>query len=192
MEDNDIIPASARDALIVELLSDVGHLHDEIKSIPKSLKLSMTDTLNIVASAVEEAERTALSLQKDTKDIIQATTAKAGFDIGVELTGAIHKSLEKVFEPALSRATEKIASLENKVTSVSGSIRDTQATRFNYIILSAFVIVAVMMIGSLSWLAIKTQDVNETNKWFYDEYKAQRKVIDRLPDAIKQQFKVQH
>ncbi len=87
------MPATARDALITELLSDVGRLHDDIKSIPKVLELSMRDSLNIVADAVEDAEDTALSLQKSTKDFIQAATAQAGMDVGIQLTEAIHQSL---------------------------------------------------------------------------------------------------
>jgi hypothetical protein len=44
------------------------------------------------------------------------------------------------------------------------------------------------MIGSLAWLSIKAQDVNETNKWSYNEYKAQRKTIDSLSKSIKQKY----
>lgn len=188
MSEYENITSTARDALIVELLSDVGRLHDDIKSIPNILKLSMRDSLDIVADAVEDAEDTALLLQKNTKEIIQATASKAGLDVGIELSSAIHQSLERVFEPALNRATVKIENLEKRIAALSGNIRDTQATRFNYIILAGFVTVAVAMVGAMAWIAVKTQDVDETNKWFYTEYKAQRAVIDTLPPDIKKRF----
>lgn len=180
---------SARAALITELLSDVGRLHDEIKALPKEFSHSMRDSLQIVADAVEEAERTAKTLQQTTDDVMRATSAKACVEIGMELTSAISQSMEKVFEPALNRAAFKVEELEKRVAAISGQARDAHATRFNYFMLAGFVLSAAMMIGAMAWIAVKAQDVNETNKWFYDEYKAQNKVIDSLPAEIKQRFK---
>ncbi|MGP5367280.1 hypothetical protein ACTXN4_07375 [Pseudomonas helleri] len=188
MVDDNPTPATARDALVIELLSDVGRLHDDIKAIPKLLELSMRDSLDIVADAVEDAEDTAFLLQKNTKEIIQATASKAGMDVGIELSSAIHQSLERVFEPALNRAAVKIESLEKRITNLSGNVRDTQATRMNYIILSGFVMVTVAMICAMGWIAVKSQDVDDTNKWFYNEYKAQRTIIDTLPAELKKKF----
>jgi hypothetical protein len=188
LSEHEVIPATARDALIIELLSDVGRLHDDIKSIPKMLELSMRDSLDIVADAVEDAEDTALLLQKSTKEIIQATAAKAGTDVGIEISTAIHQSLERVFEPALNRAAVKIDNLEKRITDLSGNVHDTQATRFNYIVLVGFVVSTLAMVGAMGWIAVKSQDVNETNKWFYNEYKAQRAVIDTLSPDLKKRF----
>lgn len=188
MSEHETIPSTARDALIIELLSDVGRLHDDIKSIPKSLELSMRDSLNIVADAVEDAEDTALMLQKSTKDIIQATATKAGVDVSIEMSVAIQQSLERVFEPALNRAAAKIESFEQRINNLSGSIRDAQATRFNYMVLGGFIAVTVAMVCTMGWVAITAQDVNETNKWFYNEYKSQQAVIEKLPTELKKRF----
>ncbi|MDG6381266.1 hypothetical protein QCD83_20620 [Pseudomonas savastanoi pv. phaseolicola] len=188
MSEHETIPSTARDALIIELLSDVGRLHDDVKSIPRLLELSMRDSLDIVADAVEDAEDTALLLQETTKEVIQATAAKAGVDVALEMSTAIHQSLERVFEPALQRASIKIDDLEKRVSALSGNFRDTQATRFNYIILGGFVAVSIAVVCAMGWVAIKAQDVNETNQWFYHEYKKQQAVINTLPPAIKKQF----
>jgi hypothetical protein len=96
--------------------------------------------------------------------------------------------LERVFEPALNRAAVKIDNLEKRITDLSGNIRDTQATRFNYIVLAGFVVSTLAMVGAMGWIAVKSQDVNETNKWFYNEYKAQRAVIDTLSPDLKKRF----
>jgi hypothetical protein len=189
MSQSERIPATARDALITELLSDVGRLHDDIKGIPKLLELSMRDSLDIVADAVEDAEDTALLLQQETKDLIQATTTKAGLDVGLKLSEAIHESLDRVFEPALNRAAVKIDQLETRLTALSGNIRDTQATRFNYLMLAGFVVLAAIMLSGMTWLAFKSQDVNETNKWFYEEYKAQNNLLEKIPTSIKEKYK---
>ncbi|WP_116799588.1 hypothetical protein [Pseudomonas syringae] len=188
MSEHETIPSTARDALIIELLSDVGRLHDDVKRIPQLLELSMRDSLDIVADAVEDAEDTALLLQETTKAVIQATAAKAGVDVALEMSTAIHQSLERVFEPALQRAAIKIDDLEKRVSALSGNFRDTQASRFNYIVLSGFVAVSIAVVCAMGWVAIKAQDVNETNRWFYHEYKKQQAVIDTLPSAIKKQF----
>jgi hypothetical protein len=190
MNDQVTMPATARDALITELLSDVGRLHDDVKRIPKLLELSMRDSLDIVADAVEDAEDTALSLQKSTKDFIQAATTQAGIDVGLRLSEAIHESLSRAFEPALNKATVKIDLLESRIEKVSGNLRDSHATRFNYIILAGFVVVTTVMVGAMAWLAFEAQDVNETNKWFYQEYKEQHKVLDSLPQSIKDKYKI--
>lgn len=190
MNDRESFPASARDALIAELLSDVGRLHDDIKGIPKLLQLSLKESLEIVANAVEDAEETAVLLQQTTKEAIHAATSKAALEVGVELTGAIHQSLERAFEPALQRASSKVEALEQRIVSMSGNVRDAQATRLNYLLLAGFVTLAVVMVSAMGWLAYKAQDVNETNKWFYEEYKAQHKIIESLPDDIKKKFNV--
>lgn len=189
MNQTEKTPSTVRDALIAELLADVGRLHDDIKGIPKLLELSIRDSLDIVADAVEDAEDTALLLQKETKDLIHATTSKAGLDVGLKLSEAIHESLDRVFEPALNRATIKVDQLETRLTALSGNVRDTQATRFNYMMLGGLLLLAAIMLGGMTWLAIKSQDVNETNKWFYQEYKSQNTLLDRIPEGIKDKYK---
>lgn len=182
------VASNARDALIAELLGDVGRLQDEVRAIPNLLSLSMSDSIRIVADAVEDAERTAHSLQTSTKDLIQATSAKAGIDLGIELADAIHRSLQKVFEPALASAAGKIESLEAKVTAMSGQVRDAHATRWNYILLAGFVTLALAMIVSMGFVAVKAQSAQETNKWFWQEYQTQQSVISTLPPEIKKRF----
>jgi hypothetical protein len=181
-------PTTARDALMIELLGDVGRLHDDIKAIPKILELSMSDSIRIVADAVEDAEKTALTLQESTKDVIRATTTKASFDVNADLSIAILQALRQTLDPALNRATMKIQEIEERVLKVSGSVRDPHATRFNYVLLAGFIITASIMIGGMTWMAFASQDANETNKWFYNEYKAQRGIIDGLPPDMKKRF----
>lgn len=189
MNQSEKAPSTVRDALIAELLSDVGRLHDDIKGIPRLLEFSIRDSLDIVADAVEDAEDTALLLQKETKDLIHATTSKVGLDVGLKLSEAIHESLDRVFEPALNRATIKVDQLETRLTALSGNIRDTQATRFNYMMLGGLVLLAAIMLSGMTWLAIKSQDVNETNKWFYQEFKAQNNLLEKIPAGIKDKYK---
>lgn len=49
-------PRTARDALTIELLGDVGRLHDQIKALPEGLKTSLAPTLGAIALATKEAQ----------------------------------------------------------------------------------------------------------------------------------------
>ncbi|RMP93522.1 hypothetical protein ALQ14_200036 [Pseudomonas savastanoi pv. glycinea] len=55
--------------------------------------------------------------------------------------------------------------------------------------LAGLVMLAAIMLGGMTWLAIESQDVNETNKWFYEEYKAQNNLLSNIPAAIKERYK---
>jgi hypothetical protein len=188
MHDQTEIPRTAREALLIELLSDVGRVHDAIKDIPGVFKLSMSDSLEIIAQAVGDAETTAKHLQEVTNESIKATATRVAFEAGSELSGAIQQSLERTFEPALNRASAKIDALQKRVETLSGNIRDVHATRINYILLIGFVITLLSAMGAVSWLAMVSQDHSDTNKWFYAEYKAQRGIIESLPPDIKRKF----
>lgn len=181
-------PQTARDALITELLSDVGRIHDDIKAIPKMLELSLSDSLEIIAKTVGDAEATAQQLQEASAQAIQATATQLAFEAGTELTGAIQKSLERTFEPALARASAKIDALEERVKSLSGNLRDTDATRTNFVLLVGFVSSVIVMLGGLAWIGVLAHSNNDTNKWFYDEYKSQRAIIETLPPEISRKF----
>ncbi|EQB98982.1 hypothetical protein [Photorhabdus temperata] len=58
------IPRTARDALIIELLGDVGTIHDQIKNLPTEIEQAISGSIKLVADAVEDAENTALKLAK--------------------------------------------------------------------------------------------------------------------------------
>lgn len=189
MQEEVMPPRTARDALVVELLSDLGRVHDDIKSIPSALKVSMADSLEIVAKAVEEAEQTAGKLSETTQEHIQQAGKTAAFNAGAELTSAIQASLQRTIEPSLQRAATQFNDLEGRIKALSGNVRDAHATRMNYIILISFALAMIVTIGFTSWIAVLSQQTNEANRWFYDEYIAQRAVIDSLPPDIKKKFK---
>lgn len=182
------VPRTARDALLIELLSDVGRVDDAIKGLPETFKLSVTESLEIIAQAVGDAESTAQKLQDATNESIKATAARVAFEAGSELSEAIKQSLERTFEPALNRASTKIDALQKRVETLSGNMRDVHATRINYIFLIGLVVTLLSSLGAISWLAIVSQENSETNKWFYSEYKAQQGIIEKLPPDIRRKF----
>ncbi|KPW85225.1 hypothetical protein ALO75_200136 [Pseudomonas syringae pv. coryli] len=48
---------------------------------------------------------------------------------------------------------------------------------------------AAIMVGGMTWIAIESQDVSETNKWFYQEYKAQRALLEKIPTGIQEKYR---
>lgn len=51
-------PRTTRDALTIDLLGDVGRLHDQIKALPEGLKTSLAPALGAIALASKEAQAT--------------------------------------------------------------------------------------------------------------------------------------
>lgn len=51
-------PRTTRDALTIDLLGDVGRLHDEIKALPEGLKTSLGPSLGALVMASKEAQAT--------------------------------------------------------------------------------------------------------------------------------------
>ena len=50
--------STAQEALIAELLGDVGKLHDQIKALPDALKASVAPTIGALVLASREAKAT--------------------------------------------------------------------------------------------------------------------------------------
>ena len=63
-------PRTTRDALTIELLGDVGRLHDEIKALPERLKSTLSPALGAIAlaSVARELAASAKALDKAMKE----------------------------------------------------------------------------------------------------------------------------
>ncbi|WP_122423056.1 hypothetical protein [Pseudomonas viridiflava] len=183
--DNTPPPRSARDAILVELIGDVGRLHDQVEAIPSLLKLSMADSLEIIARAVEEAETTARTLSENAQASINEQAKLVQFQAGVDLANAIRETLDKTFEPSIQKAQVSLATFEDGLARLKGGMRDKHSTRLNYLLGGGFAIAVILMIAVVGKLAITAQDHNDTNKWFYEEYKAQKAFIETLPPELR-------
>lgn len=60
-------PRTTRDALTIDLLGDVGRLHDQIKALPEGLKTSLAPALGAIALASKEAQATISQLAAEEK-----------------------------------------------------------------------------------------------------------------------------
>lgn len=140
-------PRTTRDALIAELLGDLGAVHDEIKALPKNLGESLRGSLELIASSVEDAEKTAEKLSKETESNIQSAFKIHQENLAAETRVAFKEVLENVVGNEIKK-TDKIAknlqeTLERFPSLIGGHYR-----RLCYFLVAALVIVTVVAGGS--------------------------------------------
>ena len=56
-------PRTTRDALTIELLGDVGKLHDDIKALPGNFEKEVSPTLGAILKATEKAHGAIVQLK---------------------------------------------------------------------------------------------------------------------------------
>lgn len=62
MHDTNRVPQTAREAFLIELIGDLGIIGDQIKQLPENINQAVSGSLDAIANAVEEAEKTASEL----------------------------------------------------------------------------------------------------------------------------------
>jgi len=82
---------NAKDALIYDLLGDVGKLHDQIKALPEALKESIAPTLGAVTLATKEAHATIVQLGKAEKAAFGNFTAQEKVALRDSLKAALRE-----------------------------------------------------------------------------------------------------
>lgn len=59
MDEKEPNPRSARDALMIELIGDLGRVNDQITTLPSDIKNAVEGSLRLIADAVEQTEKSA-------------------------------------------------------------------------------------------------------------------------------------
>lgn len=137
MTDSDKIPRTARDALIIELLGDLGVVHDLIKNLPVEIDGAVSGSIKVLADAVENAEKTA-SLLSNSIDAHKKTAIH-------DINDAVKKALNKYASETFSNIEEKVESIENKINHFE--LADPKSRRLN-IILSCTLAVSLLLSGT--------------------------------------------
>lgn len=164
MSDDDRTPRTARDALIIELLGDLGTVHDLIKNLPKDIDEAVSGSIKLVADAVEDAEKTALLLAKGI-DAQKNTVIR-------DIDQAVKNSLEKHTGKIFSGVEQQVNSLQHKISSFD--LADPKGRRLSFTLVAALIIVTLFSAAALYgiyagtnsklddlYLIIKSQDAKE-------------------------------
>lgn len=127
-------PRTTRDALMIELLGDLGVVHDLIKELPDNINTAVSGSLEHIADAVEEAEKTASVLSEEINLQKEAVI--------LQLNEAVKLTLE-------SQAKETLAGLKNSVQEIELKIKrfelaDPKSRRLNAVLASALVITLLL------------------------------------------------
>jgi len=181
-------PRTARDALIIELLGDIGAVHDEIKLLPKNLRDSLRESLEIIANSVETAEKTSEELKTHTIEVLKATSDLQTEKLDKETRIVIEECFSRVIGDEI-RKTEKIASNLQETLEKFPNYFGDQSRRlcFLFAAIAGFSLVTLMFGVSILYLQSKSWEQRTIG--IFDAYQEQQKIIMTLPPEMRDKFR---
>ncbi|NJC99491.1 hypothetical protein [Candidatus Erwinia dacicola] len=137
MQDEIRAPKTARDALLIELIGDLGVLHDNIKSLPEAINQATAGSIETIANAVEEAEKTASKLSESIEQKKEAVLA--------DLKTSVKQTLDEHAVSVFSELEDKVNGLQKRIATFE--LSDPKSRRLN-IILSCTLAVSLLLSGT--------------------------------------------
>mgnify|MGYP001066847829 CR=1 FL=1 len=181
---NEQTPRTARDALLIELLGDLGVVHDEIKSLPNNLKDSLRESLTMIANAVEEAENTAKKITAETRMTLEADKNAVTEAMSADIAQQIKVTLQNELGNELNKCAETVANIRDTLSRFPDSFR----AKFP---VWPFAIMGVLIAGMAFGMFRMYQQNDELHRnvgRVYVIYEQQQKVIATLPPEIRKKF----
>lgn len=124
MSEEKRLPQTAREAFLIELIGDLGVIGDQIKSLPGEINQAVSGSLEIIASSVEEAEKTASELSQAIER--QKTVALA------EFRESVKSSLDEHAHKTFSELEKSVNKLQKRVDGFE--LADPKSRRLNVIL----------------------------------------------------------
>lgn len=137
MQDEIRAPKTARDALLIEMIGDLGVLHDNIKSLPEAINQATAGSIETIANAVEEAEKTASKLSESIEQKKEAVLA--------DLKTSVKQTLDEHAVSVFSELEDKVNGLQKRIATFE--LSDPKSRRLN-IILSCTLAVSLLLSGT--------------------------------------------
>ncbi|PII85128.1 hypothetical protein BL250_12505 [Erwinia sp. OLTSP20] len=181
-------PRTARDALIIELLGDIGAVHDEIKQLPKNLKGSLRESLELIADAVEQAEKTAQELQRETQSNLKAVSELEIEKLNKETRSVIEESFSKAINDEMHK-TEKIALNLQDTLQKFPSYFGNQYKKLCYLMAAILVLVIFVCGFGMTALYLQSKSWEQRSVGIFNAYQEQQKIIMTLPDNERNKFR---
>lgn len=188
MQDNTGSSRTARDALIIELLGDLGKVHDEVKNLPSNVESALIDTIKIIADSAEKLESSAETTKNETQAALAVLSQKELETTKTKITEVVNESIDKAIKSSLAKANSDIVQLENKIQALSSGLKRKDVTIMNFILAA---LVTVTLVGAVigfmftrGEIAKSRDDVN-----FYVKYiQKYTYAVDKLPEKYKKQI----
>lgn len=137
MHDESRVPKTARDALLIELIGDIGVLHDRIKMLPAAINEATEGSIEVVAKSVEEAEKTALKLAESIEQKKEVVLS--------ELKVSVKQTLDDHAKEVFFELEKNVNGLQNKISNFE--LADPKSRRLN-LILSCILAVTLVLSGA--------------------------------------------
>lgn len=165
MDEKEPNPRSARDALMIELIGDLGRVNDQITALPADIKYAIEGSLKLIADAVEQTE-------KSVEEVLEKYRAEINASAKTEA-----QNFKKL-----------IAQTKNEMTiTLAEDARDKNHTLS--VIMAVLVIFSTLFCGCmLGFLYYTQQKYDERIERYADAYQMQQTVLKRLPEKIQKQF----
>lgn len=159
---------------------------EAVESIPAVIEAS----LEVVAAAVEEAEKTADALVAQTKANLFAISKLEMEASHQRIRDSISDIVESTLADSLGRVQGDLANLQRDVKDASGQFSGRSATKVNFILSGALLmLIGLFSAGSFSLYKTGMENRNDAQAW-KAIYEDQQKVINSLPPAVKKQFNI--
>jgi len=137
MQDEIRAPKTARDALLIELIGDIGVLHDAIKSLPEAINQATEGSIENIAKSVEEAENTASKLNDSIEQKKEAILA--------DLKLTVRQTLDEHAASVFSELESNVNNLQKRISTFE--LSDPKSRRLN-LILSCALAVSLLLSGA--------------------------------------------
>jgi uncharacterized protein (DUF1501 family) len=157
---------------------------DPIVTAVEGIPEALDGSLNIIASAVEEAEKTAVALMAETKGVMVALSKLEVEAAHNRIVDAVEQSVGTV----LGRVKGDVSALEAKIKSLGSSFRDTKSMTVN-IVLACVVGLLLLLFSAGTYVLYDVGiESRKTADFWQKEFAKQQKVINSLPPSVRKQF----
>lgn len=157
---------------------------EAIESIP----LVLESSLNIIAGAVEEAERSAGQLTTETKAVLAALSKVELESAHRRINEAVEQSVDLAVTGSLQRVKSEVVKLETDLRSL-GTHTQSRKTLFANLLLSA---VVLSLVGVFSTAAYVLYNVGIDNRdaadYWHSKFSDQQQIVKTLPPTYKKLF----
>lgn len=181
-------PRTARDALIIELLGDIGAVHDEIKQLPKNLKDSLRGSLEIIADSVEAAEKTSQKLNTSTVEALKAISELQVEKLDKETRVVIEECFSRVVGDEI-RKTERIASNLQETLEKFPNYFGNQYKKLCYLFAAVAGASLITLVVGMSALIMQSKSWENRTIGVFNAYQEQQKIISTLPPEMRDKFR---
>jgi uncharacterized protein (DUF1501 family) len=157
---------------------------DPIVTAVEGIPEALDGSLNIIASAVEEAEKTAVALMAETKGVMVALSKLEVEAAHNRIVDAVEQSVGTV----LGRVKGDVSALEAKIKSLGSSFRDTKSMTVNIVL--ACVVGLLLLLFSAGTYVLYDVGIGsrKTADFWQKEFAKQQQVINSLPPSVRKQF----